>query len=225
MCVCVCARVGLFRHQDDDEDGSSNPSPAVPRARSAATLVVAAVTLLPQWETELKRHAPSLRVLAYHGSTRARVKPQDLLTADVVLTSYSMLRGIVNITDAVEWHRVVFDGTSLRFHVVGSSFFQCLLVAGRVSGFHLFVLVSSCRSCFPAESQYLKNPLALTSILSTRLYAKHRWCATGACDVVVRSSRGLVIHHDKRSRHGSRIAMTKHSLECPLCVHRHPYLG
>ena len=93
--------------------------PAMVRARSAATLVVAAVTLLPQWETELKRHAPSLKVLAYHGPSRARVKLEELLSADVVLTSYQMLRSIVNVTDCVEWHRVVFDGNAPGTTVVG----------------------------------------------------------------------------------------------------------
>lgn len=32
-----------------------------------------------------------------------------LLQADVVLTSYSMLRFVVEETDRIEWHRVVFD--------------------------------------------------------------------------------------------------------------------
>ena len=57
----------------ESEDADDVPS-TQPRARSAATLVVAAVTLLPQWETEVKRHAPKLTVLAYHGDTRKRVR-------------------------------------------------------------------------------------------------------------------------------------------------------
>lgn len=183
-----------------------------PRARSAATLVVAAVSLLPQWEAELKRHAPSLKVcvrwsllrlrrlpslclrvwvlrfishvshgrrvslsttlcvgewepqlfhlllcrthsrpmqvLAYHGQWRKKITPAMLLQADVVLTSYSMLRFVVEETDRIEWHRVVFD-----------------------------------------EAHYMKSATTITTILCKRLLAKHRWCLTGAAGVAVSTSR------------------------------------
>ena len=50
-----------------------------------------------------------MQVLAYHGQWRKKITPTMLLQADVVLTSYSMLRFIVEETDRIEWHRVVFD--------------------------------------------------------------------------------------------------------------------
>jgi hypothetical protein len=56
------ALVGPWQAHGEDEDASLLKLADTPRARSAATLVVAAVTLLPQWEAELKRHAPSLKV-------------------------------------------------------------------------------------------------------------------------------------------------------------------
>lgn len=185
-----------------------------PRARSAATLVVAAVSLLPQWEAELKRHAPSLKVcvrwsllrlhrlpslcqrvwvlrfishvshgrrvslstmlcvgepqlfdlllchthsrpmqvLAYHGQWRKKITPAMLLQADVVLTSYSMLRFVVEETDRIEWHRVVFD-----------------------------------------EAHYMKSATTITTILCKRLLAKHRWCLTGASGVALFPSQGVVV--------------------------------
>ena len=76
---------------------------------------------------------PLCSLLAAH-----QVKLESLLTADVVLTSYQMLRTIVNVTDCIDFHRVVFD-----------------------------------------ESQYLKNSGSLMALLSARLVAKHRWCASG----------------------------------------------
>ncbi len=53
-------------------------------------------------------HDPE-QVLAYHGQWRKKITAAMLLQADVVLTSYSMLRFIVEETDRIEWHRVVFD--------------------------------------------------------------------------------------------------------------------
>jgi hypothetical protein len=57
MCFACALVKGVV---DGEEDIIALTS--VPRARSAATFVVAAVSLLPQWETELRRHAPHLKV-------------------------------------------------------------------------------------------------------------------------------------------------------------------
>ncbi len=80
------------------------------RSRSSATFVIVAATLVSQWSMELAKHAPSLKVIIYHGPTRQKVRPIELLTADVVLTSYPMLRYISYVTDAIDWHRIVLDG-------------------------------------------------------------------------------------------------------------------
>jgi hypothetical protein len=76
--------VGPWQAHGEDEDASLLKLADTPRARSAATLVVAAVTLLPQWEAELKRHAPSLKVgpppPAMHTSFCFRSPPWCALT-------------------------------------------------------------------------------------------------------------------------------------------------
>jgi superfamily II DNA or RNA helicase len=51
------------------------------------TLVVCPTSVLPNWQNELARFRPALRVCAYHGAGR-RLDPD----ADVVLTSYALLR-------------------------------------------------------------------------------------------------------------------------------------
>jgi superfamily II DNA or RNA helicase len=51
------------------------------------TLVVCPTSVLPNWQNELQRFRPGLRVCAYHGPGR-KLDPE----ADVVLTSYALLR-------------------------------------------------------------------------------------------------------------------------------------
>lgn len=92
------------------------------KSRSAATLVVVAATLVTQWAMELKKHAPTLMVITYHGPSRKSVRERDLLRADVVLTSYPMIRYMTNVMEAIDWHRIILDGTlwsiSDGFHIL-----------------------------------------------------------------------------------------------------------
>lgn len=92
------------------------------RSRSGATLVVCPSTLVSQWVIELQKHAPTLRVIVYHGAARKSIQDRDLLLADVVVTSYAMIRYIAHITDAIDWHRIIMDGNGelcFRFQRVG----------------------------------------------------------------------------------------------------------
>jgi SNF2 family DNA or RNA helicase len=108
-------------------------SPAVAgRLMSGATLVVCPMILVSQWEAELKKHAPSLRVCVYHGGSRLRVQ-EKLACYDVVLTSYGtmsadftqLMRKYIAAENtfsaelpgkklgpalfAINWHRIILD--------------------------------------------------------------------------------------------------------------------
>ena len=77
-----------------------------------ATLVVCPASVLPNWERELARFAPSLEVLRHHGPGRA--KRGDALArraraSTVVLTTYATLRSSQKVLQAVPWERVVLD--------------------------------------------------------------------------------------------------------------------
>jgi superfamily II DNA or RNA helicase len=65
-------------------------------------LVVVPTSLIPNWQSEVARFAPALRVVTLHGPQRAEVFG-DLGTADIVLTSYALLP-----RDVVPLRRQVF---------------------------------------------------------------------------------------------------------------------
>ncbi len=69
------------------------------------TLVVAPTSVVGNWEREAARFTPGLRTVVFHGT--ARDDPATL-EADVVITSYGMLRLDARLT-AIAWHRVVLD--------------------------------------------------------------------------------------------------------------------
>ena len=76
------------------------------------TLVACPVSVLGNWERELARFAPSLRVLVHHGARRHDHDDNFENRAavhDVVLTSYSLLARDREHLTAVDWSRVVLD--------------------------------------------------------------------------------------------------------------------
>ncbi len=68
------------------------------------TLVVAPTSVVPNWQAELARFRPSLRVCTYHGTARA-LDPR----ADVVLTTYALLRLDQDALAGTSWDTIVLD--------------------------------------------------------------------------------------------------------------------
>ena len=68
------------------------------------SLVVVPTSVLSNWKNEAKRFRPSLRVHIYHGTQRKYDKD-----ADVILTSYAILRNDLEKFQEEEWNVVVLD--------------------------------------------------------------------------------------------------------------------
>jgi SNF2 family DNA or RNA helicase len=70
----------------------------------SGSLVVCPTSVLPNWQAEIARFRPSLRVAAYHGAAR-KLDAQ----ADVTLTTYALLRLDSAELSARRWNAVVLD--------------------------------------------------------------------------------------------------------------------
>ena len=86
---------------------------AAERAREApgATLLIAPMSVIGNWEREAARFAPGLRVLVQHGSGRAT---EDALVAgaaaaDLVITTYALCARDIATLARIPWRRVVLD--------------------------------------------------------------------------------------------------------------------
>ncbi|MBN2730242.1 MAG: DEAD/DEAH box helicase [Bacteroidales bacterium] len=69
-------------------------------------IVIVPTGLLLNWESELKKFAPSLKSFIYHGTTRTL---PDLKTYDVLITSFGIARSDVKKFQNVSWHTLVID--------------------------------------------------------------------------------------------------------------------
>jgi len=71
----------------------------------APHLVVVPPSLLFNWESEIARFAPELRTLVYRGQSRST----DFGEAEVILTSYELVRRDINRLAEIPFHVIIFD--------------------------------------------------------------------------------------------------------------------
>lgn len=81
-------------------------------------MVVAPTGLLTNWQQEITRFAPSLSVMIYHGGKRSL----EAFEADVLLTSYGVLRSDAAILKKGKWETMVIDeAQNIKNHTTAQS--------------------------------------------------------------------------------------------------------
>jgi len=80
-------------------------------APNGPVLLVCPTSVISNWQHEAARFTPGLRVMAHHGSARARGESlaAALADQDVVVTSYSLLQRDVAALEQVHWSAMVLD--------------------------------------------------------------------------------------------------------------------
>ncbi|MBE9200281.1 MULTISPECIES: DEAD/DEAH box helicase [unclassified Nodularia (in: cyanobacteria)] len=75
------------------------------------TLLVCPTSILGNWEREIKKFAPSLKVLQHHGDKRLKGKAflEAVKKQDVIITSYSLIHRDVKSLQSVDWQMIVLD--------------------------------------------------------------------------------------------------------------------
>lgn len=75
------------------------------------TLLICPTSVLGNWEREVKRFAPSLKVLVHHGDKRSQGKAfaKAVEGMDLVLTSYALVYRDEDELKSVDWQGVVLD--------------------------------------------------------------------------------------------------------------------
>ncbi|MEJ7830718.1 MAG: DEAD/DEAH box helicase, partial [Segetibacter sp.] len=75
------------------------------RLKNKPALVIAPTTLLSNWKAEIEKFAPSLNTMVFHGTTRKA----DFKNADVVITTYGIVRTENEQLSKQVWHALVID--------------------------------------------------------------------------------------------------------------------
>lgn len=75
------------------------------------TLLVCPTSVMGNWQKEVKKFAPSLKVLEYHGDKRPKGKAftETVNKHDLVITSYSLIHRDIKLLKTVEWQIIVLD--------------------------------------------------------------------------------------------------------------------
>jgi SNF2 family DNA or RNA helicase len=83
-----------------------------PEPPTGPTLLVAPTSVLGNWQRELQRFAPSLKVLIHHGPQRPKelaAFERSIGERDVIITSYALMRLDSKLFQSQSWDRVVVD--------------------------------------------------------------------------------------------------------------------
>lgn len=137
---------------------------------SGATLIVCPAPILPQWHAEIIRHTKpgSIKICVYEGirnlnpSTTSRMDMDELAGADIVLTTYDILKDdLSHDSDRHDGdHRIM--RFQKRYPVVPT----------------LLTRIFWWRICLD-EAQMVESNTAAATEMALRLRAHHRWCITG----------------------------------------------
>jgi E3 ubiquitin-protein ligase SHPRH len=106
--VELISLIDLHRRDPKDVGTSVQKNSSGRITSSKATIIIAPVSIITQWEAEFEKHAPHLRVHRYQGLNRMSRDVDDkelvkmLLGYDVVLTTYSVLRNEVHYVGLTE---------------------------------------------------------------------------------------------------------------------------
>jgi SNF2 family DNA or RNA helicase len=96
----------LLRERESERDKNNSSESHLPPA-----LLICPMSVAGNWQKELERFAPSLRVLLHHGQNR-NIGPGFLQEAkgnDVVITTYALAQRDEEHLSAIDWSHVILD--------------------------------------------------------------------------------------------------------------------
>ncbi|MBO1051991.1 MAG: DEAD/DEAH box helicase [Dolichospermum sp. DET73] len=75
------------------------------------TLLVCPTSVMGNWQKEVKKFAPTIKVLEYHGDKRPKGKAftEAVNKHDIVITSYALIHRDIKLLKVIEWQIIVLD--------------------------------------------------------------------------------------------------------------------
>jgi len=107
------------------DDGTS----VAPEKVSACNLIVMAPSLIHNWENELKKFAPKLKIYKYLGQRRNLI-PQSIDFYDIILTTYGVVRNDTAALQKYQFEYLVLDESQLIKNSSSASFQSVKLLKG-----------------------------------------------------------------------------------------------
>ncbi len=104
LAFCRTAGLGCVLADDMGLGKTIQALAALPPKGKAKTLIVSPTSVLFNWLAETRKFRPDLAISTYHGSRRALDT-----SADMVLTSYPILRNDIDVFGSLTWDIVILD--------------------------------------------------------------------------------------------------------------------
>lgn len=108
--------IGYFLHIREISNGQNTvpnrTEEATGTAQSAPILLICPTSLLGNWEMELQKFAPDLKVITHYGSSRSKTSEvfhSHMALADIILTSYGLVSNDFDLLDTFTWQSIVLD--------------------------------------------------------------------------------------------------------------------
>jgi SNF2 family DNA or RNA helicase len=101
----------LLKREDKEKDEKENNGESESEDGHNPALLICPMSVAGNWQREIERFAPSLRVLMHHGLNRLTGQGfrEEAEKADVVITTYSLAQRDEEDLSAVSWGHVVLD--------------------------------------------------------------------------------------------------------------------
>jgi len=103
---------GSVKSQSMQLDLFSNPDETIREFDASTSLVVMPLSLIWNWDNEIKKCAPNLRVYRYTGTNRT-TRPEDFYQYDIVLTTYGVVRNDLEMLQRCEFRYIILDESQI----------------------------------------------------------------------------------------------------------------
>jgi E3 ubiquitin-protein ligase SHPRH len=131
---------------------------------TGASLIITPPSILQQWISEIKRHAPHIKVFHYEGiKAHSKVNASDLLnslaTSDVVISTYSVLAAEIHFTQLNPTKRLRNESKYPRPNspIMGLSWWRILM----------------------DEAQMIESGVSKAAVVARMIPRVNAWCVTG----------------------------------------------
>ncbi|KAI9472048.1 MAG: SNF2 family N-terminal domain-containing protein [Benjaminiella poitrasii] len=127
--------LGLIARHTWSADNAFHPKPEEDESLvfSRGTLIIAPSSIIPQWQSEVKTHAPGMSVFVYEGRRHNQhISPEELAQYDIVLTHYEAFNSEINYANlrsdrpqrrGVEYNKYTYKPSPL----IKILWFRCIL--------------------------------------------------------------------------------------------------
>ncbi|THU93374.1 hypothetical protein K435DRAFT_725516 [Dendrothele bispora CBS 962.96] len=149
-----------------------------PEERMMPTLIVTPLSIIVQWKTEIEKYKSAtsrIKILIYHGQQRSKCSMYDILTSDIIITTYETL-----VSEYAVFTKLAraSEDPRLSDYITGQGSFNSETIYDKVPG-ALFTVGLTFRRVVLDEAHKIRNSDTKSAAACYAVNAKFHWALTG----------------------------------------------